>query len=360
MRKLVMSVFGIGLGIFLLWLLFRSTDWSAVAASIRRIDWKWFALAQVPLLLSFPARVQRWTYIVRATDPVSFRNLFSATQIGFLANFTLPGRAGEAIRALTLTRLTRIGFSKSLAFVALDRVTDLFGLMAVIGVSIVAFSPTEEVLIPADTFGTAGPIVFGTNEIRLGAVFTGLFLVATLSVFALLYFRRDDFLAVSRAILGRVSRRLAEVAGRVLNLFADGLSVFRSPLEMAKSIAWSLVTWSLFLVSMSCLLVAFGIDFPWYTPFVVQAILAVFIAAPNTPGFVGQFHVPIVLGLIFTIPEIDSNTAKAFAIVYHLIQLPGVFVLGFGCLLTERMNLLQLQSEGEELSRVGESDAGGE
>lgn len=348
---------GVALGVFLVWLLFRETDWSEVAESIRNIDWIWFAIAQVPLFLSFPARVQRWTYIVRATDAVSFRKLFSSTQIGFLANFILPGRAGEAIRALTLTRLSGIRFSKTIAFVALDRVTDLFGLIVVIGVSILAFHPSEDVVISPDTFGTSNPIVFGTAEIETGAILVGIFVTAVVSILLLLYFRRDDVLALAEAVVGRISRRIADIAANVLNLFAEGLAVFRSPAEMAKSIAWSLMTWGLAMVSIACLLEAFAIDYRWYTPFVIQAILAVFISAPNTPGFIGQFHVPVVLGLVLTVPEIGSNPAKAFAIVYHLIQLPPVFFLGFACLLGERMNLLQLQSEGESLAQGAESEA---
>ncbi len=357
MKKLVLGGAGIALGGVLVWVLFRNTDWSEVAESIRTIDWTWFAIAQVPLFLSFPARVQRWTYIVRATDPVSFRKLFSSTQIGFLGNFVLPGRAGEAIRALTLTRLTGIRFSKTIAFVALDRVTDLFGLIAVIGVSILAFHPSEEVVISPDTFGTAGPIVFGTTEIQTGALLVGIFIAAVVSVLLLLYFRRDDLLGISRAVLGRFSVRLDEIAASILNLFADGLAVFRSPAEMAKSISWSLMTWGLAMVSIACLLEAFAMDYRWYTPFVIQAILAVFIAAPNTPGFVGQFHVPIVLGLVLTVPDLGSNAAKAFAIVYHLIQLPPIFLMGVGCLLVERKNLVGLQADGEELSETADANS---
>lgn len=357
MKKAVLGAVGVALGAFFLWLLFRSTDWRQVAQSIRMIDWTWFVLAQIPLFLSFPARVQRWTYIVRTTDEVSFRKLFSSTQIGFLANFILPGRAGEAIRALALTRLTKIRFAKSLAFVALDRVTDLFGLIAVIGISVLAFHPSEAVVISPDTFGTEDSIVFGTAQIEMGATLVGVLVAVVVSALLLVYFRREDVLRLTRATFGPISRRLADRVANLLELFADGLGVFRSPKEMGKSIAWSLVTWSLAMAAIALLLEAFAIDYRWYTPFVIQAILAVFITAPNTPGFVGQFHVPVVLGLVLTVPEIGSNTAKAFAIVYHLIQLPPIFLLGLACLLGERLNLVQLHSEGEGRAEVIDGEA---
>ena len=55
-----------------------------------------------------------------------------------------------------------------------------------------------------------------------------------------------------------------------------------------------------------------------------------------------------------TIPSMD--TAKAYAIVFHLIQPPPVFILGVYCLMRERMSILQLQSESEELAHETERE----
>lgn len=351
MKKYILAAFGLVLGAALLWLLFRNTDWGEVFAVIRGISLLWLALAHIPLLLAFPFRIQRWSYIVRAAQPVSFRKMFSATQIGFLANFVLPGRAGEAIRALVLTRLTDIKFSKSFAFVALDRVTDLFGLIAVTAVSIIAFRPAGGVSISPEVFGTTNPITFTARQYQMGAAGTGVFLSIVLATFVLLYARRTFVLERVRAILGLASPKLAEYIAGMLDHFADGLNVFRSPGDMIKAVAWSLLTWSMGMISLVCLLKAFHIDHPWYTPFVIQALLAVAISVPNAPGFIGQFHVPIVLALVMTIPTIDTNSAKAYAIVFHLMQLPPVAILGAYCLTREHMGLLQLQSEGEERSQ---------
>ena len=351
MKTVLAGILGLFMGALLVWLLFRSTDWPAVANAITHIDWVWLLLAQIPLFLTFPARVQRWSYIVRATDDVSYRKLFSSTQIGILGNFVLPARAGEAIRALTLTRLADIPFSKTLAFVTLDRVTDLFGFIGVVIVSILAFHPEQDVVVSAETFGTPEPIVLATGVIRFGALATGAALSVMIGSLALLYFRRASGLALIDAVLGRLSRRLADVVMRIFEHFLDGLAVFRSPADMLRSLAWSFATWGLAMLAMAALLEAFSIDYPWFAPFVIQALVSVFISAPSTPGFVGQFHVPVVLGLLMTTSTVTSDGAKAFAIVYHLIQLPPVFILGIVCLLGERMNLLRLKSEGDALAQ---------
>ena len=354
MKKYILAAVGLVIGAVMVWVLFRNTDWDEVFASIRGISLMWLALAHVPLLLSFPLRVQRWSYIVRVEHKVSFRKLFSATQIGFMANFAFPARMGEPIRALVLTRLTGIKFSKSFAFVALDRVTDLFGLIVVMAVSVIAFRPVGGVVIPADTFGSE--VVFTERQYQGGAILTGVLLIAIIVTFVLLYVNRDLADRLTRKFFGLVSKKLGNYVAGMLDHFADGLHIFRSPGEMIKAITLSLLTWAVSMLSMICLFKAFHLDYPWYTPFVMQALLAVAISVPNAPGFVGQFHVPVVLALVMSMPTIGADTAKAYAIVLHLMQLPPVFILGIYCLMREQMGLMQLQSEGEVLAHETERE----
>lgn len=359
MKKYVLATVGLLLGVLMVWLLFRDTDWSEVGSAIRGANYLLLLLALVPITLAHPARVKRWGYIVRAAYPASFREMFSATQIGFLANFTLPGRAGEVIRALVLTRLTRaLPFTKSFAFVAVDRLTDLFGLMAVIGVAIVAFQPQEAVRIPPSTFGTADAITFSATQYRTGAAAAGVFLIVILAGYAVLYTNRGLILRISSAVFGIISKKVADYVNGLINHFADGLHIFRSPAHMVICLFWSLVVWGLNLLGLALSLMAFHIDFPWYAPVVMQAILSIFIAAPNTPGFVGQFHIPIVLALVMTTPDISVSSAKAYAIVAHLIQFPPIVAFGVWSLMREHMGLLQLQREGEAMSQ--ETDPSGE
>ncbi len=349
MKKWIFGVVGLALGVLMVWLLFRGTDWAEVRSALADANWPLLLAAFVPFFAQHFARIRRWSFIVRAAYPATFRQMFSATQIGFLANFVLPGRAGEAIRALVLSRLTSLPFSKSLAFVAVDRITDLFGLIAVLGISVIAFQPEGIVSIPAATFGTDGPIEFAAGDYRKGAALVGLGLAMILAAFIVIYKKRQIFIWIVSHTVGLVSKKVADFLNGMINHFADGLHVFRSPLEMARSIGWSFVTWGLGMVGFTLGLMAFHIDFPWYTPVVMNALLAVFIAAPNTPGFVGQFHIPIVLGLVMTIPGIDVNAAKAYAIIMHLWQLPPIVILGFWCLFRDNMNLFELQREGKEV-----------
>ena len=350
MKKHLQTIIGIFIGLILLWVLFRDTNWTEVGAAIKNIHWGWLALAHIPLVMSFVTRVIRWKYIVNSVTPTSIRNLASATQIGFLANFTLPARAGEAVRALVLTRLTGIPFSKTFAYVALDRVTDLFGLIAVMLVAIFAFQPDTAVVIPAATFSTPQDITFPPELYKTGAYGIGLFLLAIIGSFVMLYIKKTFFISLVEKVAGKFSKKLADLGVTILTHFAEGLEVFKSPRDMFLAIFFSLCTWTMPILIFWATLEAFHIDAPWYTPFVMQSILSVFIAVPGAPGFVGQYHVPIVITLVMIVSGINIDQAKAYAIVNHIIQLPPILIVGVYFLITDDFSITALASEGKELS----------
>lgn len=357
MKKKLQALVGLLIGGVLIWVLFRDTDWAQVWATIKQINVGWLVVAHIPLAFSFVFRIIRWKYIVNSVTPTSVRNLASATQIGFLANFTLPGRVGEAIRALVLTRLSGIPFTKSFAYVALDRVTDLFGLIAIMLVAIFAYQPIADVVIPAATFGTPNDITFPAGLYRSGAYSMGALMFAIIASFVMLYVKKDFFISIVEKVAGVFSKKLADLGVHLLSHFADGLAVFKSPRDMFLAIFFSLLTWTMPILIFFAMFKAFNMDVPWYTAFVMQSILSVFIAVPGAPGFVGQFHVPVVITLVMITPGMNVDEAKAFAIINHLMQLPPVLILGIYFLITDDFSITALASEGEQLQHEEEEHA---
>jgi len=96
-------------------------------------------LAQIFAWSSYWIRVQRWSYVVRASHPARFRYMFTATQIEYLFNFTIPARMGEIIRAYVLARLEIIPLTQTIAMVALDRVSDILGMLTILFVAVLSF-----------------------------------------------------------------------------------------------------------------------------------------------------------------------------------------------------------------------------
>ncbi|MFO7974845.1 MAG: lysylphosphatidylglycerol synthase transmembrane domain-containing protein [Candidatus Hydrogenedentota bacterium] len=373
-KQAVQGVIGLVIGVLILWWMFQGTSWSGLKASFEEIRWGWVALAIGLVTLSFFGRVKRWTYVVRAVEPgASFRSMFSATQIGFLANFTLPARIGELVRAIVLARLTALSVTRSFALVALDRVNDLIGLIAVMAFALLAYKPDKNIEIPGELFRSDHPILVPAKAYQTGALGAAVFLIGVITVFVLLYINKNLVLRLSDSTFSFLGRRLSfwkpldKLCGKLggwahhmLEQFAEGFRVFRSISDMAKSIAYNLATWTCFVVTLQCMLFAFGIDAPWYTVFVMQAALAIAISVPGTPGFVGQFQVPLVAGLKLVAPEVSYDAALALAILTHAINAGMVIIVGIVCLQLEGLHLFQLSEEGaKKKETLASSEASG-
>jgi len=357
MKRVLQIGIGVAVAALLMWLLFRGISIQELIDAIKGVNLYWLAAMQVPVWAAFFTRVQRWTYIVRAVQPASFKNLLIATQLMFLWNFTLGMRLGEFVRPVALKRLENIPLSKGLALGTLDRVTDLIGLMAVVGLSVMFFHPTADIQLPDGLFGIEKIAPIPANIISAGSIIAMIGLAGIIALLVTLYLSQALALRITNAIVGIVSHKLAKFVCGMLEQFAEGLHVFRSTSDMVKAIAYSLATWGLFILSLYCLMKAFNMEFAWYAPFVVQAMLAFFVGVPGTPGMLGQFHVPLVGGLLMVSPATPIADAVAFAILAHIINLIPIFILGGYSFVNVQMDLSEIAAEGAKMDEEEEPES---
>ncbi|MFA7692035.1 MAG: lysylphosphatidylglycerol synthase transmembrane domain-containing protein [Candidatus Hydrogenedentales bacterium] len=355
MKKKIQVIVGLLIGLFLMWFLFRDTQWGDVWAAFKNADSRWLLVGLFVILLGFVVRIWRWSYIVNPVTPVPFWRLFSATQIGFLGNFVLPARIGEVIRALALSRSQKIPFPQTMAYVALDRLTDLFGLAAVFILTLFFFYPQQDVYLPEEFRNLyADPI---SKDMLRKMVYTLTFAVIIgVLMLMILFAKKELILSLSDKILGLVSKKLANFVHKIVVNFTAGMQVLTSYGNLAKSGGISLLLWGTFALSQMAMYKAFGIDLPWYAPFVVLSVLSILISIPGPPGFIGPFHAGIVGGLILVSPEINLNTARAVAIVAHLYNLIPILIIGVICLFFERIELGELSRKGEAIVAAGSEE----
>jgi len=274
--------------------------------------------------------------------------MFSATQIGFLANFTLPARIGELVRAVVLARLAHVPVSQGLALVALDRVADLIGLLVMIGIALFSFRPVT-IEVPAKLLGTAENVVIRPEYLKNAELGAFVFFIAMCLGLVTLYVSRDRMLRISDILLGAVSAKLAQRVHIMLDQFARGLHIFRSPMDMAKSVLFNLITWGCFVLASAAFCEAFRLDWPWYTPFVMQIGVAVFISVPGSPGFIGQYQLGVMASLLMTTPNVNLADAVAIALFSHATNFLCVGLLGVFSLYREGLSLFELSQESEKL-----------
>lgn len=332
MRKTLRFLIATGIGIFLLWLVFRNTNFPELWTAIKKCNISWLLLCILTILIGFVTRVIRWQFIVNSNEKVSFIHLFSSTQIGFLANFLLPGRIGEAVRAGMLTKLTQIPFTKSLTYVALDRTFDLIGLIVILLFALIGFHPEKDIILPPEVLNITIPADLIPKAAFL--TFVLISLIIGFCIFFYLYSRRFvKLIKISEKILGK---KVVDFTTRVTENIHEAISMIKSPKAILGAGFFSCLTWGTFWLSYICLFKAFNIHYPWYTPPVSVSLLSIVISVPGAPGFIGQFHAGVMGGLLLTVPQIDLNIARAIAILAHAANFICVVLVGLICIYIEQ------------------------
>jgi uncharacterized protein (TIRG00374 family) len=341
------------LAVVLLALFFQGMNWADLGKALREARLLPLAGFALVTLGVYAARAWRWGDLLAPLGRVGFGDLFSATMVGFTSAMLIP-RAGELVRPWLISRRHPIPTSAGFATIIIERIVDMLTVLVLFAVYLFA--------LPTPAAEREGPVLFALLGMRptamafikAGGAVALAGVVVALAVLAALHANPGRSIGWMEARLSRAPRWLADPLGRVLHSFADGLAVLRAPLsQLARIGAESLVVWLLIALGFYLNNMAFGIELPFRTNFLLIAFLVVGVMIP-TPGMVGGFHAFYRLALngVF---GIDPARAGAAAITGHLLgNLP---VLAFGLVLLGREGLSLAKVAGvtrqeQELSEV--------
>lgn len=264
----------------------QGAEWKAVLASLGRINLLALLVSTAWFSLFFVLRAYRWQRLVSPLESLPVRPFFSSTMIGFMANYILPLRIGELVRAYTLSHLTPVRLSTALATAALERVWDAITI-ALLFVSISPHFPLPHWLAKASMILLAFGIM---------CLVGGWWAV-----------RREGGIP-----LAWLPERLAAL----VHPFIEGLRTLQQISLVVQIVGLSLGMWLVVAGYYWLLLWACGIDLPLEAGLVVMLVVAFGVALPAAPGFVGTFQYAVILGL--SLFSISKEEALSFSIIAHL------------------------------------------
>ncbi len=211
---------------------------------------------------------------------------FNASILGIGANNILPAKAGEAAKALYLSRSGGLAVGETLGMVFWERFSDLHMLL-VVGVAAAALQHRLSVVLP------------------LAGVVMGMWIV---------------ILAIRvRPSLGEILVRLAYFP-RLRGLAADMVGQLSRPRAggfFAVLMAYGAATWALYALQFFCLLPwGAGLDLTVAQTLAVFAMGAAGLALPSSPGGVGVFEAVMVAALAMY--GVDREQALAAGLVFHM------------------------------------------
>ncbi len=310
---------GFVLSAFFLWLALRQVDGKSLGDAFATINYITVLVCAAALSLGIMLRAVRWRVI--AGFPKAEQHNFSrATNLGVLTNLIFPSRAGEFVRVITLAKLSNSSLPGPLASALIDRLVDVFVLLASASVLYWLF-PISELLEK-----------WLTVFLVTGCVIT---------LLVVLYARSSG---IGEALIARFAKRwlqrwplkpevfLAELRGEFRRLLGSWLSiklVFLAALILCADYG-----------AIAALLLAFHLSLPAEAPLLLWVFLAAGSALPSAPGYVGVYQVAAVWALsLFAVP---APTAVAIATVLQITTLAVAIVMaGPGAMGTFKRMLFQ-------------------
>jgi len=292
--------------------LFAKLDWQEVWNQLQKVN-PWY----LPLLIGMfiPLiwmRAMRWRLMLPRQKQLSISRLMDATIIGLFASFILPLRAGEIIRPWALSRSQPVSFSASLASIMIERLADSTCLLTLM---VVCLTQVAEV-----------PVVIMTGAKALAFLTLILIIMVVLS-----YLLPGQVEAVfhwfSNRVIGRFTPHVAEKINQVVTEYFTGLRVINSFRQLIGVLLWTFAMWILVAGWYQALLWAFGVYPSFWVGMMLNVMIALAVAAPSAPGFIGVFQVGCILALS-TIYNYSEEFAVAYSVIGHLLQM--IFSIGAG------------------------------
>ena len=310
---------GAALAALLMWLAMRGVDGPALATAIGRARPFDMVLVVLLTVAMYWVRAARWRLLLPPLREARLLDLFSITNIGFMAGLAIP-RAGEILRPYLASRRYGVPVTAGFASIVLERLMDL--------VTVLFLLFAYMFVLPRPAMERSDAIM---DTLRVGAAVAFLSALAGFGFLAALRVK-DGF---AQRLLGRGLGLLpASVGTKVRGLvdsFIAGLDVFgSSTAQWARLAGESLLLWLLIALIIHRNSMAFGFAIPFHTAFLIIAFLTVGVAIP-TPGMVGGFHASYTLALtaIYGIPR-DQTVAAG--LVLHALQNIPVLILGLAFL----------------------------
>ena len=299
-------IFGIVLGIVLIYFSVREINFHETIAHLKKIHIGYAALSLFFIVFMQALRSYRWGVILWPLEKISQFTLFAVTSVGFLAIAAIPARIGELARPYLIAKKSSIKMSSALGTVLVERVLDCLAVVII----------TIAVLILHD---------LPSWMIKSGIIFFMMTMLMIACIIGLVW-RRETAVRIIDRILRLLPGRLAPKVNNMIHHFIDGFQVITDVKRLLYLLFLSAVVWLVDAAAIYTLLLAFGYDLPVLAAFVVMVILIAGIAIPTAPGFIGNWHYACIIGL--SLFGISKTEGFAFALVYHFLSMIVLIVLG--------------------------------
>ncbi len=295
-----------------------------------------------------------------------------------MANSVLPARIGEIVRPVMVARKENIKVTASFATVVMERIFDLL--------SIIVFASLLFFFLPADIsqdrkVSMTGMIHYteaatvdaktkqhgGKTETRSSSIngkrdadsstileqlkkwsiimaFLGVIAIVVLFLLSLYPQKAGAFL---EKLLFPFPHHLKDKLVNILHTFVSGLQVFDNKKQLVWIGVLSLVVWAFNAASIYSLFFAFDIKLSFAGACFIMVCIALAVALPQAPGFIGVFHIATQKAL--DIFGVGLSSSQSFAIILWGLSILPITIVGLLFLWREGMRIEEISHYDEKV-----------
>jgi uncharacterized protein (TIRG00374 family) len=305
-RRIALAIAGCALGGVFLYLTFRDIPLNDLTHGIGEMKLVYLIPATVLVLMTQMVRALRFGIILGPFCRLRLKLLWDLMNIWAGANMVIPARLAELVRPYLLVR-NGASFSSSLGAVMVERFFDLTGLLALLGV-VLWRSPHL-----SSSYAMFGKILLAV-------------LVCCYGVVILILTRRETALKIIDKVFSVLPQRISSLLSRVVAHLIEGMGIMTSFPRVLLILLYSIVLWVLFSSITFMFLLAFSIEAPFLVAVTIQVLMALGVALPTAPGFIGTFHA--VGRYALALFSVNAVVAVSFATMYHLFSVLINVLLG--------------------------------
>ncbi|MDQ6695400.1 MAG: flippase-like domain-containing protein [Chloroflexota bacterium] len=365
-----MSIRKIGLGLLVslvcLYFVLRGVQWRDVWDNLSHVDPPLFLLSMLLMLLAYFLMTWRWRHLL---DPlelpappvtqasagvptrgvrgyVGLMNLYGKVLTGYFFNAFFPARAGDVVRAYLLGRKTGLTKTTILATIVIEKAFDGLTLLLMLLLSLL-FLPATGV---TNGVGLSPAVLAWAAGISLILAVVGL----------AFFYRHSDMIARAVDKLSSMLPlpvRLRHMPARLVETFAGGMHVFKSPLPLISAALISLLVWATVALMFFTALMSFKAPFPVDLTglvglFFLTSVVNLGLLIPALPGNVGTYEALCIAAMAFF--KVDKELAVAFALIFHVGQLITTLLVGVLAFWAQNLSLKEMRPVEEAAEQEAE------
>lgn len=319
---------GLFISALFVYLALRNVETERLWHVIRRADPVLVLIIIGLTLLQYLFRTYRWAIFLTPLKGTAFWSRFHAILIGFAANFALPARLGEFVRAATLGRAESVSGTATLATILIERLFDGFTLLFFLLIGLLGAPLAEDWKALSGSLRVTGYTLFAA------------YLVIILILAGFKY--------KTRACAERLDRLLFLFPGRFRSKAADtfrnfslGLVLLKGSPSWALAVFYSFLVWATNIIQIELTSRALGLAVPVTGLFLILAMASLGTMIPSAPGFIGTFHLSVQYG--FLLYGAGEEEALSAAILWHATLMIPTLFFGLIAFLSSQISLRRIR-----------------